>query len=85
MAWHKYQRSAPSPLMDVVRAVSLYHARDYSLGRPGRNAHLIICAVHETRGGQLQQLLSQHFASPRGERRKSEITQLISVADTKKD
>lgn len=40
--------------------------------------------MYETLGRQLQQLTSNRFVSPHGEKRKSEIVRLISASDAKK-
>lgn len=73
-------------LKHVTRAMmSLYYGQNYSHVRLEEKAHtLYVRTMYETLGRELQQLTSDRFASPHGEKRKTEIVRLISPTDAKK-
>jgi hypothetical protein len=100
LAWHQLRRtgavnmqasglvsdaSLQFQLKHVVRAMSLYYGQNHSRVRLEEKAHTFyVRTMYETLGRQLQQLTSNRFVSPHGEKRKSEIVRLVSVADAKK-
>lgn len=99
-AWHQLRRtgavnmqasglvsdaSLQFQLKHVARAMSLYYGQNHSRVRLEEKAHTYyVRTMYETLGRQLQQLTSNRFVSPHGEKRKSEIVRLISAADAKK-
>jgi hypothetical protein len=100
LAWHQLRRtgavnmqasglvsdaSLQFQLKHVARAMSLYYGQNHSRVRLEENAHtLYVRTMYETLGRQLQQLTSDRFVSPHGEKRKSEIVRLISADEAKK-
>lgn len=100
LAWHQLRRtgavnmqasglvsdaSLQFQLKHVARAMSLYYGQNHSRVRMEEKAHnYYVRTMYETLGRQLQQLTSNRFVSPHGEKRKSEIVRLISAADAKK-
>lgn len=100
LAWHQLRRtgavnmqasglvsdaSLQFQLKHVTRAMSLYYGQNHSRVRLEEKAHTYYVRImYETLGRQLQQLTSNRFVSPHGERRKSEIVRLISASDAKK-
>src|SRR3954465_14492016 len=72
-------------LKHVARAMSLYYGQNHSRVRLEEKAHaLYVRVMYESLGRQLQQLTSERFTSPHGEKRKSEMVRLIAPADAKK-
>lgn len=100
LAWHQLRRtgavnmqasglvsdaSLQFQLKHVARAMSLYYGQNHSRVRLEEKAHTYyVRTMYETLGRQLQQLTSNRFVSPHGEKRKSEIVRLISASDAKK-
>lgn len=100
LAWHQLRRtgavnmqasglvsnaSLQFQLKHVARAMSLYYGQNHSKVRLEEKAHTYyVRTMYETLGRQLQQLTSNRFVSPHGEKRKSEIVRLISASDAKK-
>ncbi|MGT3289621.1 hypothetical protein ND449_17195 (plasmid) [Yersinia ruckeri] len=100
LAWHQLRRtgavnmqasglvsdaSLQFQLKHVTRAMSLYYGQNHSRVRMEEKAHTYyVRTMYEMLGRQLQQLTSNRFVSPHGEKRKSEIVRLISAADAKK-
>lgn len=100
LAWHQLRRtgavnmqasglvsdaSLQFQLKHAARAMSLYYGQNHSRVRLEEKAHtLYVRTMYETLGRQLQQLTSDRFISPHGEKRKTEIVRLISPADAKK-
>ena len=100
LAWHQLRRtgavnrqasglvsdaSLQFQLKHVARAMSLYYGQNHSRVRLEEKAHsLYVRVLYETLGRQLQQLTSERFTSPHGEKRKSEMVRLIAPADAKK-
>lgn len=100
LAWHQLRRtgavnmqasglvsdaSLQFQLKHVARAMSLYYGQNHSRVRLEEKAHTFyVRTMYETLGRQLQQLTSNRFVSPHGEKRKSEIIRLISAADAEK-
>lgn len=99
-AWHQLRRtgavnmqasglvsdaSLQFQLKHVARAMSLYYGQNHSRVRLEEKAHTYyVRTMYETLGRQLQQLTSNRFVSPHGEKRKSEIVRLMSVSDARK-
>lgn len=100
LAWHQLRRtgavnmqasglvsdaSLQFQLKHAARAMSLYYGQNHSRVRLEEKAHTYyVRTMYETLGRQLQQLTSNRFVSPHGEKRKSEIVRLISASDAKK-
>ena len=100
LAWHQLRRtgavnmqasglisdaSLQFQLKHVTRAMSLYYGQNHSRVRLEEKAHThYVRIMYETLGKQLQQIASDRFVSPHGEKRKSEIVRLISASDTEK-
>nr|WP_289113644.1 hypothetical protein [uncultured Halomonas sp.] len=100
LAWHQLRRtgavnmqasglvsdaSLQFQLKHVARAMSLYYGQNHSRVRLEEKAHTYyVRTMYETLGKQLQELTSNRFVSPHGDRRKSEIIRLLSAADAKK-
>lgn len=100
LAWHQLRRtgavnmqasglvsdaSLQYQLKHVTRAMSLYYGQNYSQVRLEEKAHtLYVRTMYETLGRELQQLSSNRFTSPHGEKRKAEIIRFISPTDAKK-
>lgn len=100
LAWHQLRRtgavnmqasglvsdaSLQFQLKHVAKAMSLYYGQNHSRVRMEEKAHdYYIRTMYETLGRQLQQLTSDRFFSPHGEKRKAEIVRLISAAEAKK-
>ncbi len=100
LAWHQLRRtgavnmqasglvsdaSLQFQLKHVTRAMSLYYGQNYSRVRMEEKAHTYyVRTMYETLGKQLQQLTSDRFISPHGQKRKSDIVRLISAAEAKK-
>ena len=100
LAWHQLRRtgavnmqasglvsdaSLQFQLKHVTRAMSLYYGQNHSRVRLDEKAHtLYVRTMYEVLGRQLQQLASDRFVSPHGEKRKSEIVRLISATDARK-
>ncbi|WP_027672288.1 hypothetical protein [Rheinheimera baltica] len=99
LAWHQLRRtgavnmlasglvsdaSLQFQLKHTARAMSLYYGQNYSRVRMEEKAHAYyVLTMYETLGKQLQQLTSNRFVSPHGEKRKIEIVRLISAVDTR--
>ena len=99
LSWHQLRRtgavnmqasglisdaSLQFQLKHVTRAMSLYYGQNHSRARLEEKAHThYVRIMYETLGKHLQQLASDRFVSPHGERRKSEIIRLISASDAK--
>ena len=100
LAWHQLRRtgavnmqasglvsdaSLQYQLKHVTRAMSLYYGQNHSRMRLEEKAHtLYVRTMYETLGRELQQLTSERFVSPHGDKRKAEIVRLISPEDAKK-
>lgn len=100
LAWHQLRRtgavnmqasglvsdaSVQYQLKHVTRAMSLYYGQNHSQMRLEEKAHtLYVRTMYERLGRELQQLTSDRFVSPHGNKRKSEIVRLISPEDAKK-
>lgn len=100
LAWHQLRRtgavnmqasglvsdaSLQYQLKHVTRAMSLYYGQNHSRVRLEEKAHtLYVRTMYETLGRELQQLTSERFVSPHGDKRKAEIVRLISPEDAKK-
>ncbi len=100
LAWHQLRRtgavnmqasglvsnaSLQFQLKHVARAMSLYYGQNHSRVRMEEKAHgYYVLTMYETLGRQLQQLTSNRFISPHGEKRKADIVRLISAAEAKK-
>lgn len=100
LAWHQLRRtgavnmqasglvsdaSLQFQLKHVAKAMSLYYGQNHSRVRLEEKAHdYYIRTMYETLGRQLQQLTSDRFISPHGERRKSDIVRLMSAEDARK-
>lgn len=100
LAWHQLRRtgavnmqasglvsdaSLQYQLKHVTRAMSLYYGQNHSQLRLEVRAHtLYVRTMYETLGRELQQLTSERFVSPHGQKRKAEIVRLISPEDAKK-
>lgn len=100
LAWHQLRRtgavnmqasglvgdaSLQFQLKHVTRAMSLYYGQNYSHVRLEEKAHsYYVRTLYETLGRELQQLVSDRFVSPHGEKRKTEIVRLISPDEAKK-
>lgn len=100
LAWHQLRRtgavnmqasglvsdaSLQFQLKHVAKAMSLYYGQNHSRLRLEEKAHdYYIQTMYETLGRQLQQLTSDRFISPHGEKRKSDIVRLISADDARK-
>lgn len=100
LAWHQLRRtgavnmqasglvsdaSLQYQLKHVTRAMSLYYGQNHSRLRLEEKAHtLYVRTMYETLGRALQQLTSERFVSPHGDKRKAEIVRLISPEDAKK-
>ena len=100
LAWHQLRRtgavnmqasglvsdaSLQYQLKHVTRAMSLYYGQNHSRMRLEEKAHtLYVRTMYETLGRELQQLTSERFISPHGDKRKAEIVRLISPEDAKK-
>lgn len=100
LAWHQLRRtgavnmqasglvsdaSLQYQLKHVTRAMSLYYGQNHSRVRLEEKAHTIyVRTMYETLGRELQQLTSERFVSPHGDKRKAEIVRLISPEDAKK-
>lgn len=100
LSWHQLRRtgavnmqasglvsdaSLQFQLKHISRAMSLYYGQNYSRVRMEKNAQAYyVRTMYETLGRQLQQLTSNRFISPHGDKRKLEIVRLISAADAKK-
>lgn len=99
LAWHQLRRtgavnmqasgmvsdaSLQFQLKHVSRAMSLYYGQNHAQIRLEESARtLYIQTMYEVLGRELQQLASDRFVSPHGERRKEEIVRLISPDDLK--
>ncbi|MCF5044466.1 hypothetical protein GIW79_28925 [Pseudomonas sp. PA-7-1E] len=100
LAWHQLRRtgavnmqasglvsdaSLQYQLKHITRAMSLYYGQNHSRVRLEEKAHtLYVRTMYETLGRELQQLTSERFVSPHGDKRKAEIVRLISPEDAKK-
>lgn len=100
LAWHQLRRtgavnmqasglvsdaSLQYQLKHVTRAMSLYYGQNHSHTRLEEKAHtLYVRTMYETLGRELQQLTSERFTSPHGDKRKAEIVRLVSPSDAKK-
>ncbi|KPZ01211.1 hypothetical protein ALO43_200128 [Pseudomonas tremae] len=100
LAWHQLRRtgavnmqasglvsdaSLQYQLKHVTRSMSLYYGQNHSQLRLEEKAHtLYVRTMYETLGKELQQLTSERFVSPHGQKRKAEIVRLISPEDAKK-
>ena len=100
LAWHQLRRtgavnmqasglvsdaSLQYQLKHVTRAMSLYYGQNHSQMRLEDKAHtLYVRTMYETLGRELQQLTSERFVSPHGDKRKAEIVRLITPEDAKK-
>ena len=100
LAWHQLRRtgavnmqasglvsdaSLQYQLKHVTRAMSLYYGQNHSRLRLEEKAHtLYVRTMYGALGSELQQLTSERFVSPHGDKRKAEIVRLISPDDAKK-
>ncbi|NMY76856.1 hypothetical protein HBN61_21350 [Pseudomonas sp. WS 5071] len=100
LAWHQLRRtgavnmqasglvsdaSLQYQLKHVTRSMSLYYGQNHSRVRLEEKAHtLYVRTMYETLGRELQQLTSERFVSPHGDKRKAEIVRLISPEDAKR-
>ncbi|MEC4240611.1 hypothetical protein [Pseudomonas sp. DSV-1] len=100
LAWHQLRRtgavnmqvsglvsvaSLQYQLKHITRAMSLYYGQNHSRLRLEEKAHtLYVRTMYEALGSELQQLTSERFVSPHGDKRKAEIVRLISPEDAKK-
>lgn len=100
LAWHQLRRtgavnmqasglvsdaSLQFQLKHVVRAMSLYYGQNHSkVGLEDKAHTYYVRTMYEVLGRQLQQLATDRFISPHGERRKAEIVRLVSAAEEKK-
>lgn len=100
LAWHQLRRtgavnmqasglvsdaSLQYQLKHVTRAMSLYYGQNHSQTRLEEKAQtLYVRTMYETLGRELQQLTSDRFSSPHGEKRKAEIVRLVSPHEVKK-
>ncbi|PNF73553.1 hypothetical protein CXK96_07095 [Stutzerimonas stutzeri] len=100
LAWHQLRRtgavnmqasglvsdaSLQYQLKHITRAMSLYYGQNHSRIRLEEKAHtLYVRTMYEALGRELQQLTSERFISPHGDKRKAEIVRLISPDDAKK-
>nr|NYU05638.1 hypothetical protein [Pseudomonas sp. SbOxS1] len=100
LAWHQLRRtgavnmqasglvsdaSLQYQLKHATRAMCLYYGQNHSQIRLEEKAHtLYVRTMYETLGRELQQLTSERFASPHGDKRKAEIVRLLSPEDAKK-
>ncbi|MDU5425692.1 MAG: hypothetical protein E6123_12550, partial [Clostridiales bacterium] len=100
LAWHQLRRtgavnmqasglvsdaSLQFQLKHVARAMSLYYGQNYSRVRMDEKANdYYVRTMYETLGKQLQQLTSERFVSPHGEKRKSDIVRFILAGDVSK-
>jgi hypothetical protein len=72
-------------LKHVTRSCSLYYGQGYSrLNLNDEARTLYLRTMYEVLGKEFAQLLTDRFISPHGEKRKTEIVQLISTQDAKK-
>lgn len=100
LAWHQLRRtgavnmqasgwvsdaSLQFQLKHVARAMSLYYGQNHSKIRLEEKAHTsYVRTMYEVLGKQLQQLATDRFISPHGEKRKAEIVRLVLAAEEKK-
>jgi len=100
LAWHQLRRtgavnmqasglvsdaSLQYQLKHITRAMSLYYGQNHSRVHLEEKAHtLYVRTMYEALGRELQQLTSERFVSPHGDKRKAEIVRLISPEDAKK-
>lgn len=100
LAWHQLRRtgavnmqasglvsdaSLQFQLKHITRAMSFYYGQNFSHLRLEEKAHtLYVRTMYETLGRELQQLVSDRFISPHGEKRKAEIVRLILPSEMEK-